>query len=109
MDKQTYNGWTNYETWLVNLWIDNAEWSQSYWRARATIARDKWSTERLYGEDSYTDAEIKLSEEIKLYHENDKNDLDMPSGSGQWVDMINAALSQVEWREIAKSIIDSLE
>lgn len=19
----SYNGWTNYETWLINLWIDN--------------------------------------------------------------------------------------
>lgn len=19
----TYNGWTNYETWLVNIWMDN--------------------------------------------------------------------------------------
>jgi hypothetical protein len=23
-----YNGWTNYETWLVKLWLDNDQWSQ---------------------------------------------------------------------------------
>ena len=23
MNEQTYNGWTNYETWNVNLWITN--------------------------------------------------------------------------------------
>ena len=22
-DKTKYNGWTNYETWLANLWINN--------------------------------------------------------------------------------------
>ena len=25
MEDKKYNGWTNYETWLVNLWIDNDE------------------------------------------------------------------------------------
>ena len=23
---ESYNGWTNYETWNVALWIDNEEW-----------------------------------------------------------------------------------
>jgi len=23
MNEKKYNGWTNYETWLVNLWLDN--------------------------------------------------------------------------------------
>jgi len=27
---QTYNGWTNYETWTVVLWIDNDESIQDY-------------------------------------------------------------------------------
>ena len=38
MTKKEYNGWTNYETWAVNLWIGNDEASSRYWqddRARA--------------------------------------------------------------------------
>lgn len=29
MSDNTYNGWTNWETWVVNLWIINEE--SSYW------------------------------------------------------------------------------
>lgn len=29
---QEYNGWTNYETWLVNLWLTNEEYSDSVLR-----------------------------------------------------------------------------
>jgi hypothetical protein len=28
----TYNGYSNYETWAVQLWIDNSESSSAYWR-----------------------------------------------------------------------------
>ena len=28
MDEKKYSGWTNYETWLVKLWLDNDQWSQ---------------------------------------------------------------------------------
>ena len=33
---QEYNGWTNYETWNVALWMDNDETSYQY----ALIAKD---------------------------------------------------------------------
>jgi len=32
-----YNGYTNYETWAVKLWMDNEEPTYDYWRER-TIA-----------------------------------------------------------------------
>jgi len=35
MTHKEYNGWTNYETWLVKLWIDNEQGSQDYWIERA--------------------------------------------------------------------------
>jgi hypothetical protein len=36
MEKQTYNGWTNYATWRVNL--EMFDGSESYWTAES--ARD---------------------------------------------------------------------
>lgn len=30
-----YNGWTNYETWCVSLWLDNDSGSYDHWRERA--------------------------------------------------------------------------
>ena len=34
MANTTYQGWTNYETWAVNLWLDNEEGVHDYWRER---------------------------------------------------------------------------
>lgn len=28
MKEETYNGWTNWETWNAHLWLDSLEWSQ---------------------------------------------------------------------------------
>jgi len=38
MTKAEYNGWTNYETWNVNLWIDNDQGCASYWAEHAQEA-----------------------------------------------------------------------
>lgn len=29
-----YNGWVNYETWCIDLWLDNSDWTE---RANATL------------------------------------------------------------------------
>jgi hypothetical protein len=45
MSDQEYNGWTNYETWLVNLWMDNDPGSQDYYRETAKEMYDAAETE----------------------------------------------------------------
>ena len=34
-DTKGYNGWTNYETWRVHLWLSNDEGSYNYWLEEA--------------------------------------------------------------------------
>ena len=91
MTKKEYNGWTNYETWLVKLWIDNEQGSQEYWQERAedNVKRDE-------------DGDIRaLAEELKDQHEEM-----LPKLEGFAADLMNAALSEVDWHEIAGSLID---
>ena len=95
-----YNGWTNYETWLVKLWIDNDQGDQEYWLERATEAHEKHSQ----GDMSPV---FRLSDELKSSFEDQACDL--AGVTGFWVDLVGAALSNVDWREIAQSMLDDAE
>jgi len=59
-EKPTYNGWSNYETWAVNLWLTNEEGSYRYWtdRTREVIAE-------CADEDADHSALSRLAEELK--------------------------------------------
>jgi len=82
----TYNGWTNYETWAVKLWMDNDRGSYEYWQERAR---------------ANTDGEYNLSQELKSEHEDA-----MPEVPGVFADLLSAALSEVNWYEIAESLLE---
>jgi hypothetical protein len=88
MADQTYNGWTNYETWLVNLWIDNSEGEQQYWHDRAA-----WC---LKHQPEEGDAVHGLRETLR-------GEFDCSSYFS-----LRAALSEVNWHEIAQHYIDSI-
>ena len=96
-EKPTYNGWSNYETWAVNLWLSNEEGSYRYWtdRTRELLAE-------CADEDADRSALARLAEELKeSVHESctiEKASLA--------ADLINAALGEVDWCEIARSMID---
>ena len=92
-ETETYNGWTNYETWVVSLWNDNEESSYRYWREEA----------RRHAEDSHdqSDAIRNLAEQLKE-EISDNAPTTQPS---VYSDLLNAALSEVNWAEIAENLL----
>ena len=79
----TYNGWSNYETWNVSLWLNNEP--VTYEDLRDLLERNS---------DDYS-----AGEAIKSYVEEMMPDL----GASMAADLLGAALCEVEWQEIAKS------
>ena len=101
MTTKNYNGWTNYETWAVSLWMDNDEGAQSYWRDEAIAALEEAGRTESEHLTKKEEATLILSDKIKEQHEEAQ-----PEVTGVFVDLINAAMSEVNWHEIAEGLID---
>jgi hypothetical protein len=100
----SYQGWSNYETWCVSLWIDNDEGLQSYWQEQAEEIVNGQHESTTHGPDSYSDAACSLATMLK-----DDFEENAPTLEGFWSDLLNSALSEVEWREVAESIVGNVE
>lgn len=103
MQTATYNGWTNYETWCVNLWIDNEEGSYRYWREVAQETWDAAEADDIFSREER--AVYDLSERLKSEFEEGAPEL----GASVWSDLMSAALSEVNWREIAEHMIEDTD
>ena len=94
-----YNGWTNYETWLVNLWYGG-----SFDQDALDILND---AEPLCEDGDVKDAAIyDLEGYIKGIIEDQASEL--VDVSGFFSDILGAALNRVNYREIAEAYIDDI-
>lgn len=101
MERKTYNGWTNYETWNVKLWIDNDQDSYNEWRDCARECLDVAEADETFTREDR--AAFRLADLLKDRHEED-----MPTLTGPYCDLLRAALSEVNWDEIARSMIGDM-
>lgn len=87
MTDRTYNGWANHATWLVNLWLGEYNYDPS----------------ELSGLSRYeaTQALVETVDNIVTEYEDAKL-------SGLAADLINSALSDVNWYELADHYIEDL-
>ena len=103
MEKEKgYNGYTNYETWNYKLWIDNDENSQNYWNDRAI---DLYKI--ALGDDLFSridNAAFELKDELK--NEIEEN---QPEVTGVYADLLNSAISEINFYEIALDILNDLK
>ena len=103
-----YNGWTNYETWAVKLWMDNEEGSYRYW---IEASQETWAEAK--ADDILTReqrARYNLADRLKEEHEANAPDgmFDRYQNGGVYRDLLTAALSEVNWREIAESLLEDV-
>jgi len=93
-----YNGWTNYETWNVALWIDNDQGSYSL--------RCEWAQEAYDdNKDDLDAAKRQLADTIKDFVEENNPVTD----ASMYSDLLSAAISEVNWYEIAENWLDEVE
>jgi hypothetical protein len=102
-DQDPYNGWTNYETWVTALWIDNEE---STYNERGRIVHECVAAAvdpsnvnisvvadalKAWAEESFIDPVTEAS-----HHADPEREL-----AGLAIDLLRAAWSEVNWYEIA--------
>jgi hypothetical protein len=81
-----YNGWTNYETWAVKLWIDNDQGSQDYWLSEAKVLPP-----------------YELGQALEEMH----SDQGLEGlGNTVFADLMGHALNRVDWYEIARTLVE---
>lgn len=84
---ERYNGWTNYETWNVKLWIDNDQGSERYWADAAQEAFDDATANATFTRKER--AEHSLAEKLK----DEISEHPLLDQCSMYCDLLGAALS----------------
>ena len=106
MTDETYNGWTNYPTWAVNLWLSNDEplYREALERTRETI-----EDAHNYPTQYWTDDEnrrFKTADMLKTWV---TDELAPDLGASFASDLLGYALGEVDWNEIADAWIENVK
>jgi len=91
MSDETYNGWKNYPTWAVNLWLSNDEGLYHEISELVEIARSEENPRYAAGQ------------EIKILV---VDELAPDLGASFAADLLGYALDSVDWFEIADAWLE---
>ena len=79
-----YNGWSNYETWLINLWLTNEEpYCREMQRILSSFTRVRDQADALLE-----------------FMQNEHEELEV---TGVWSNIIGSTLWRANWQEIAEN------
>jgi hypothetical protein len=108
MSDTRFNGWTNYATWAVAVWVASDEDRQFYWCEQATLHRAYSSRDQMILEGRWTPEETAIySLADQLKEETSGNAREIVDCA--YFDLLNAAFSEVNWEEIAECFLEHTE
>lgn len=98
MNIQKYNGWTNYETWLCNLWFDNFDF----------IDQIDLFEDCVDNCDVLNIIEEYIKSTVEQFVEGYTEPNEFRSAHGFIQDMLNSAVSEIDFRDIAEHYVDDV-
>ena len=105
MTESGYQGWKNYETWAVNLWLQNDEGTYQYWLGSASDAWEQAEADRTFSRMENAREALYMQLRNELLEAADEA---VDSGT-LWADLLGAALGDVEWLEIADAFLECVD
>lgn len=110
MTEPGYNGWTNYQTWVMNLWLTNDEGNYDASHAVVREALDEWEPP-VPLEDYYTE-DPDAATKARIWYAGERlnewaSDM-VPELEGFVSDLFNSAWGLVDWVEIAENMAQEL-
>ena len=101
----SYNGWSNYQTWCANLWIDNDEYLYNHWRR---MAQESWNDSESGLHSTREDNAIRtLADSLQSWIEEQASE--SVGSSGMLSDLLTSAVGMVDCREIAEHWIADVD
>ncbi len=98
-EERGYNGWSNYETWAVSLWLDNEQSSYLHWREQAARHRLEAPNASGFRHGILTEEQEARCNFAKQLKEEVTGASPLCEAS-MYADLLGAALSEVDWLEI---------
>lgn len=102
---EKYNGWSNYPTWCVKLWIGNDE---GIYNDIIGMAQIEWDNAE--ADENFTREEIAIAGLSKAIQEwmNGYKEIvfNINAQFGMLFDLLEWSIEMVDWYEIAKAYID---
>ena len=110
MSDETYNGWSNYQTWCWKLWIDNdSGWYFGVQGAAEEIIEDVKDSGVDYEWQSPRDcATHRLASYLEDECDQLQEGMDLPV-TGVFADLLNSAVGRISFYEIAENILSDFE
>jgi len=108
MNHKEYNGWHNYETWCVNLWLTNDQGTDEFWREQAQEMFQRATSKHSANFTPSEQDRFDLADSLKDSLEDEEN-CPALAQANVYCDLIRAALSEVNWAEIANAFLEDVE